>query len=418
MGIGGQKFWTDGWALLNCIFKGEGSLLIRKFILVVILFSVCTALSSDITLDQFLARILSAHPSLKTLQSQIDGQQATLENTGAMPDPFLSYESAPNTMIKLNQKVNNPLRVQTDQALSSSDLAISELRLQAAQRTLMVQAKKLYYRLYALSKLLDLTREEQRVFDQMYQSGLRQYETNLATQQDPLTLSLMRTELTIKLEQMKQEQRSLLAEAKYLAGGDNVSFLFPETLPVRILSHNILFYQEKAASTGNLEIARAVVEFERANLAKHLTDFPKLFEFEMGAGYDMTMSTFGGMVGISLPLWISKTAKDQRYLESREKSASEDARDIVLRVQSEIADLVYKIQFADRVLPLYGKDILPKARQARNLAQISYQTGKQRLNEWAAAEQRYLSLHAQYFQVLTERLSLEAELESKTGTRR
>ncbi|MEK6557698.1 MAG: TolC family protein [Candidatus Margulisiibacteriota bacterium] len=380
------------------------------------LFSLSFPASTKVTLNQFLAKVLTMYPSLKTLHAQVDSQRAALQNTGSLAEPFLSYESAPNPMVQFKQKINNPLKVQTDQSLSSRDVALSELRLQATQRSLTATAKKLYYRLYALNKLLSLTREEQRVLDQMYRSSLRQYETNLTTQQDPLTMSLMRTEVTIKLEQLNQEQQSLLTEAKRWVGGDDITLLFPDSLTVSPLDQDISFFQKKALSTGNLEVALAGVEFEKATLATHLTDLSRLFELELGAGYDTTMGTFSWMAGISLPLWIGKIETSHRFQDSLTWSASENMKDVILRVRSDVANLVYKIQSADHILPLYEKDLLPKAKQARNLGQVSYQTGKQRLSEWATAEQRYLTLSGQFYQLLAERLSLEADLEEMAGT--
>ena len=207
------------------------------------LFSLSFPASTKVTLNQFLAKVLTMYPSLKTLHAQVDSQRAALQNTGSLAEPFLSYESAPNPMVQFKQKINNPLKVQTDQSLSSRDVALSELRLQATQRSLTATAKKLYYRLYALNKLLSLTREEQRVLDQMYRSSLRQYETNLTTQQDPLTMSLMRTEVTIKLEQLNQEQQSLLTEAKRWVGGDDITLLFPDSLTVSPLDQDISFFR-------------------------------------------------------------------------------------------------------------------------------------------------------------------------------
>ncbi|MEI7941908.1 MAG: hypothetical protein WCH76_01910, partial [Candidatus Riflemargulisbacteria bacterium] len=90
-----------------------------------ILVSLTLAEARELNLEQFIIQANESNPLINSLKAQIDTQQASLQNTGTLSDPYISYESAPNPMYKLNQKINNPFTNQTNEYIASSDLAIS-----------------------------------------------------------------------------------------------------------------------------------------------------------------------------------------------------------------------------------------------------------------------------------------------------
>jgi outer membrane protein TolC len=380
----------------------------------ILLLCISLSVAADLSLEQYIAKVKTSNPSIRSLRVQVDGQQSLLQNTGSLPDPSLTYEG-PSTKFKISQTINNPLKVGTEQSLLSSDVDLAKIKLEALIRSITVRSKRIYFNLFAVEKMIGLTQEGEGILDQMYQSSIRQYESNRVTQQDPLTMSLMRAEATIKLEQLAQERRTLLAEASRLAGGEIVSFSFPVTLSATQLTADLSAIQANVRSTANLDMVMAGLEYRKASQAIHLNDLSNLFMFDIGAGYDTTMQSFDWMAGISIPLWAGKTETSRRYQTTQIDTASANMEDSQLRVQSEAADLFYKIQSADRILPLYERDLIPKAKQARNLAKTSYEAGRLTLNEWATSEQRYLTISGQYFQALAARLSTEAELAQLTG---
>ncbi|MEI7941957.1 MAG: TolC family protein, partial [Candidatus Riflemargulisbacteria bacterium] len=261
----------------------------------------------------------------------------------------------------------------------------------------------------------NLTIEEETILNQTYQSSLRQYEANRVPQQDPLTMSLMRSEATIKIEQLKEEKRSLLAEATRIIGGEEIQLSFPETLTSNKLLEELSVIQNLATTTGNVDILIASIELIKTNHFKQLANISNLFEYDLGANYDNTMGTFGWMVGLTLPLWANKNTNFMHAQESKADSASANLANITQQVKADVATLFFKIDSAERILPLYKNDLIPKAKQARNLAKTSYQSGQLTLNEWANTEQRYLSINGQYFQLLSERLTAEANINQIIG---
>ena len=221
--------------------------------------------------------------------------------------------------------------------------------------------------------------------------------------------------LIFKIEQLKEDKRSLLAEASRLAGGEETQFSFPDTLTSNKLTDELVVLQELAIDTGNIDVIIAAIELRKTIQFKRLANISNLFESELGANYDTTMGTFGWMVGLSLPLWAEKNNNFKQTQESLAESASANLFDVIQRVKTDVATLFFKIDSAERILPLYKNDLIPKAKQARNLAQTSYQSGRLSLNEWAITEQRYLTINGQYYQILSDRLSAEANLEQIIG---
>ena len=387
----------------------------HKLIILSLLILASRSYSLELSMDHYISKIIQENSAIQSERHQLESMQFNYQNTGTLQDPFLSYESAPTSVFKLKQQFVNPFKNTTDKKIASLDIEISKTKISAIERTLTATAKKLFYQLYFLDKIIALAQSEEQATDQMYQSSLRLYETGRVSQQDPLDMSMMHTEVSIRLEQLHQEHRSLLAEVSRLANGAEVSLAFPETITINPLMDDVLPLQNRAVLSGNTQIIMASKEFEKSQTAKELYTPSNLFEYELGAGYDATMGTFEWMGGVSLPLWGNKNETALHSEESVALSASSNAQNVTQRVQSEIADLYYKIQSLDHILPLYEKDLIPKAKQAKSLAKTSYEAGKQDLNSWAALEQKYLTKSAEYYRMQAERLSLEADLEEQIG---
>ena len=392
------------------------SSIFNKVIFIIgILVTFSLAESRELSLEQFLLKVNHANPLIHSLTAQVNAQQASLQNTATLPDPYISYESAPNPMFKVNQKLNNPFKTETNEAIASSDLALSKLRLLSSKRIITAQAKNVYFKLFAIDKIIGLTIEEESILNQVYQSSLKQYEANRVSQQDPLSMSIMRSEAMIKIEQLKEERRSLLSEATRLAGGEEIQLSFPETLTSNMLQEELDILQQHATNAGNVDILMASIELSKTNQFKQLANISSLFEYELGASYDNTMGTFGWMAGLTLPLWTNKNNNFLHTQESIAESASANLQSVIQQVKADTATLFFKIDSAERILPLYKNDLIPKAKQARNLAQTSYQSGQLSLSDWATAEQRYLTINGQYFQLLSDRMSAEANLNQIIG---
>jgi len=372
--------------------------------------------ANRLNLDQFVENVILLNPEIKRLNDQVQAQQSLLQNTGALPDPLLTYEGGLTTKFKLNQKLNNPFKVNVDLELAQADVDIVDLRLLSSIRALTFQAHRLYSKLCTIELMLDLTREEINVLDKMYQSSLRQYEVNKVSQLDPLAMSLMKSEVAIKLELQLQSRQSLLAEASRLMGGADPIFSFPKILAPRPLNITLSELQEIAKTTGNLDILIAQKEAQKAQKATEQTNGASLFEYEIGAGYDVSNETIEWMGGITLPWWSQKKDELYRYQDTLAYSALTQVEEITQRVHADITSLVYKIESADKILPIYEKDMIPKAKQSRNLAMMSYDAGQLSWNEWVVTEQRYLNIYSQYYQLLSDRLSDEADLEQLVGT--
>jgi len=286
------------------------------------------------------------------------------------------------------------------------------------QRILTSQAKSIYFNLYALDKIIKLTEEELAVLGQMYVSSLKQYESNRVSAQDPLNMSIMQTEVAIRLEKLQQERLDLLAEATRLLGGTEVSFSFPAKLLPTPLKSKLNILQDLAVSQGNFEVLMAVKETEKANYSKVMVSVENLSDYEFGMNYVANMSSIELMAGISLPLWVNKNATNVHFQESLSIIASSNLKDIVQRVKAEVATIYYKIMSADRILPLYDLDIIPKSKQARNLAKSAYEAGRLDFNSWVLAEQRYITMSVDYYRTLAGRMIDESELCRLMGTRR
>ena len=124
---------------------------------------------------------------------------------------------------------------------------------------------------------------------------------------------------------------------------------------------------------------------------------------------------FGLTVGISIPLFNKKhdaKVREARYVESSMRHRLKEQQ---LTLSAELEVEVYHLQDAGQNIQLYKETLIPRAQQAMDVMQVSYQTGTSSLLEIIESERDVLLFEQSYWRAQRDYVQHLAKIEMICG---
>ena len=170
---------------------------------------------TTLTLDQYIAEVLKANPSIKSMQAKVADFEARYHYTGVIPDPSLmfkinnmdtSYSVGKDPMsffaIELDQTIPFPEKLHLASEISYKELQMSRQVLRQEVLEVQSQAVSAFSDYYYNTESLLLLEQYVKVIDTVVGTARQRYETGIASQQDLLRAML---------ERSRREERTELA---------------------------------------------------------------------------------------------------------------------------------------------------------------------------------------------------------------
>ncbi|MBI5555416.1 MAG: TolC family protein [Elusimicrobia bacterium] len=408
-----------------------GILYIIVTFIIVVRSSLFAAESPTVTLSEVIKVALRENPQLKAAQAKYKASQATIKSAGSLPDPWLGleYQNIPQGTLKFNeaemkmytfsQEIPWPgkLSLKTKVAASSADITAAEY--EGKQREIIALVKRAYFELYQNYQLLKIAQENEQllrqtvsVAQQKYSAGknnlaevlkakveLAKLQNNIISLKNQLAVS--RTRLNTLLNRKPEAE---IGRPEYT---DNNEFRYTLTeLTELALAHR-----------PELNIARANVKQSaiKLSLAKrdYLPDFMLAYKQRVRSGEFMGWDS---MLNVMVPLWFWQNQNNMVKSMRAEKEMSEaDYQAMARMVVSEIEQMYWKAEAAQRQLKLYETDILPQAEQVWKISQTGYETDKADFLDLLDSQRMYLEAVQDYYMSLTDYQMAKAELEQMVG---
>lgn len=151
-------------------------------------------------------------------------------------------------------------------------------------------------------------------------------------------------------------------------------------------------------------------------------------DFSVGLSYIDTGSAVGDMrpsdsgddpwgvtVGVSIPIWRKKYDAGVREAQALKRKASHELHQRHFDLQTEVDITLYELEDAARQLHLFQNTLIPRARQALEVTEISYESGGATFLEIIDAQRELLIFEKSYWRFVATYKQRLADLEMICG---
>ncbi len=336
----------------------------------------------------------------------------------SLPDPRLTFEAdladmlmglIPGLMLDLPGP--GKLRAAAEVAAAESDAQYYSF--ESAVLRAAFALKKAYYELHFLDAKLEVHRRTLDLVTDLEELTRTRHEVGAVTLQDVLRAQIELHRLTTEIANLEDSRAPLLEQFKAALGlrGEDPTPPLPasfELTPLDISSERLL----ETARMRNPTLNAMHSELRRAEASLRLAYKARIPDFGLGVESDIKAApvVVTPQVGITLPIWRDKIAAQIAASNALERAAEArlSAEEIALAV--EFAEKSFAYRESTRTLDLLEEALLPRARQALEVARIGYATGRASFLDLIEAERQTLEFELAAVEARTQAELLLAEL--------
>jgi outer membrane protein TolC len=341
-------------------------------------------LDTNATLGTFLTYAMLNQPRVEAAYYDYAAavERITLERS--LPDPRLTLEldiQEVVTTVMPGLMTDLPwlkkLRIRADVASAESEAKY--FGFESAVLQTAYEVKRPYYQLYFLNERLRVNRETLALLSQLEQIARIQVESGKATLQDVLRAEIEQDRLKTEIVNLDDSRNPMLAQLRAALGlrADQPNPPMPaqfESTPLDLNSEQL--FADALARNPRLKAMEAEVRMAETGI--RLARTSKLPDFNVGIEADAKASPvmWRSTLGVTLPIWRDKIAAEIASAQALKSAAQARLSAEQIQLAVEFADKSFMYREATRNLQLLTDSLLPKARQALEVARSGYSSGK------------------------------------------
>jgi cobalt-zinc-cadmium efflux system outer membrane protein len=354
-----------------------------------------TSVQGDPTLDELIAETLKNSPEIKASQARIEAARFRITQAGSLPDPMImaGYQNegfdsytygemeGSQWMFSATQQFLFPGKRRlkeemTQRDAESLDAMHEQLKIKTAARV-----RELYYDLFLAYKNIDLLKEKQDLIARMEKLSLARYAAGTSMQQDVIMTQTEKYMLMEKEEMGQQKIQSLEAMLKAVIGRHQEDELPRPSEPAHQSFSLDLNNAVDLAMQNSPELKSRHKMLEAANTKVAMAQKEYYPDFALSGGYYNRAGDFPDMwaatVTFNLPLYFqSKQKPAEMEAKASVSQADQELAAARLMIEAALRDNYSMLRSSERLMDIYQKGILPKARQDIEQTLTGYSTGR------------------------------------------
>jgi cobalt-zinc-cadmium efflux system outer membrane protein len=346
--------------------------------------------AAPLALDDAVGLAVRDNASLRSLRAKWRAMQERPLQARALPNPMFTYGGMdlangghwPNTDEKrfmVEQEFSWFGKRGLREEIARKDAEAMQYEVEAMTRDVVMMVKETYFDLYAVQRVIEVTRSDGDVLERMAKIAETMYTTGDRSQQDVLKAKAEITMLKQRLLELDAQETTLKAKLNTLMNRRADTPAGRAVTPPEVGFSGDVEPLFALAVTNRPEVRSAQTQIERYQLEKKLMVKEVMPDYKLGLEYrdfvggdDMVMFT----VSMDLPLWRSKYRAGVREAQ-RMVTASHAAREAAERQSAlDVQDASFKLLTARRTLDLYRTELIPQAQARFKASEADYQTGK------------------------------------------
>lgn len=238
--------------------------------------------------------------------------------------------------------------------------------------------KKAYYELHFLAARTDVIRDTLELLDDIETLARAQNDVGKGSLQDVLRAQIEQQRLATELANLEDSRNLLFAQFKAALGlREDDDAPIPQTFEYTASAPNPTQLVTLALAR-NPRLNAMKAEVQRADASLRLAYKSRVPDFELGFEADVKAVPIVAMprFGVSLPIWRDKIAALIARAQAGKGAAEARLSAEQIRVAVEFAEQSFMLREASRTLELLTDQLLPRALQSLQIAQLGYVSSK------------------------------------------
>lgn len=394
------------------------------------------AIGDSLALEQYVRQALEDSPRLEALFQQYYARLEQIPQVGTLPDPEVMFQYHVNPM-----EQSNPLSRTTVSAkqmfpwfgtLGKRKEQVEKLSrvewtaFEEARNELAMEVREQWYRMHELHHHLMVYWRNLDLLESLERQVRSQYESGKASQVDLLRLQIEQENIRTRIENSEEELGTMKIrfnafldrepEAEVQLRGVMFSrqrTMSEEELKKAIREHNPRLrgseYEEEAALAAE-EWARLE---GRPSFGLGVTVMNRNYMYMPLMGAEEPSVT--ASLTVRLPIYRSKYRAQQKEAQIEARVAREQQRDIANNLNAEAESLLQQYRDAGRRIALHEERLIPRTRQALEVALSDYVSGRAGFEQIIQLQQQLLDYEMKLNTAYVERNIAAAEIEYLSG---
>lgn len=377
------------------------------------------------------------NPEVKSAFNRWQSALQRVPQARALPDPLFAYRHAVQEMgigmreekqsLSLEQMFPwfGTLRLRADAALEEANLAGAMY--QSARRRVFYEVKDAYYEYAYLTRAIAVMEENVQLLRYLEEVVLARYRAGVAPHSSLIKAQVERDKLEDQLRSMADMLNPLRARLNAALNRPSRAELPP---PGRIPPDTVNVSEEQWIAwlkENNPDLQATAYQIEKEKAAVSLARKSYYPDITLGVEYgilgpapspearDMGRNPLMAMVGLNLPLWWGKNRAAVNEARAGYQASLQERQSRENELLSELQMVLYRFRDAGRRKKLYREALLPRAKQALNVTQSAFETGKVDFLDLVDAQRTYLEFELALERAQADYVRSLAELEMLAG---
>lgn len=394
-------------------------------------------LTSDSGLSEYLAYAALNNPGLEAAFNRWKASLEKIPQVKALPDPQFNYKyfiEEVETRVGPQQQSFGvsqifpwfgKLDLRGDIAAQASKAAMQ--RYEAAKLKLFFEVKDAYYEYYYLAKSISITHENVNLIKHLESVALSRYKTAAGSHPDVIRAQVEMGKLQDRYQTLIDLKGPIVARLN-AALNRPVDTEIPS--PGKIDFYDVQMTDQEqlielVQANPQLKALGHEITQNRKRVELAGKDFYPDFNFGVsvidtrdlsvgdpsGNGKDPVVAS----VSVNIPLWHEKYAASQRQARYRYYAARRQHQEKSNSLSSKLKMTLYRFRDAERKIDLYGKALLPKARESLKVVESEFRSARGSFTDLIDAQRILLEFALSYERALANRSQSLAEIEMLVG---
>jgi len=369
-------------------------------------------LTTNATLSELLQYAMLNSPAVRAAYFDWLASVERITQARSLPDPVVTYQMDIQSVVSmpgLMMEIPGPGKLGLRAEVASKETEAGYYAFEAEVLQTAFEVKKAYYQLYFLTDKIRVNRETLNLLAQMEQIARRQNDVGKATLQDVLRIQMEKDRLDTEIANLDDSRAPLAAAFKAVLGlkaGDSAPPLPVrfETTPLDVSLDQML----AVVYERNPRLKAMEADVSRAEASLRLAAKARIPDFAVGLETDFT-GWPSPMAALTLPIWRDKTAAEIAEAQAMKGASGARLTSEQIRLAVELAEKSFMFREAGRNVTLM-QVLLPKARQALEVARGKYITGQTGYLDLVDAWRTVLGIELEVVDARTQREMALAEL--------
>jgi len=299
-------------------------------------------------------------------------------------------------------------------------------RYEAAKLKLFFEVKDAYYEYYYLAKSVAVTRENIALVKHLESVVRSRYKTAAGTHPDVIRAQVEMGKLEDRYQGLLDLRHPVVARLNAALNRDaeaelpwptEVSIEEVNAVDAELLAELAVENPELAALGFEVESSRRAVELAKKDYYPDISLGVSVIDTDRATGSpsDNGKDPVMGILSLNVPIWREKYDAGVREAQARYYAARAEKIEKTNSLSSELKLALYGLRDASRKIDLYGKTLLPKARESLKVTESSFRAAAGSFTDLIDAQRVLLEFELAYERALADYGQSLARVEMLVG---